>query len=79
MPFTKEEWLDYLVDVRAVPVWAEQVAGNVYFRSIEQSRYAGRRLFGRGTRQYVANILGIVSKADCERVSATIKQRINRT
>jgi hypothetical protein len=71
--------MDYLVDVQAVPVWTEQVAGNVYFRRIVPSRYAGRRLFGRGTRQYVAEVLGIVLEADCERVSATIKQRINRT
>lgn len=82
VPSTREEWIRFLADAKAVPVWSDDVYGNVYFRRLkgpeteaERLTY-GKHVLGKQTRIKVANILGIHTRADCVRVREEIKKKI---
>lgn len=82
VPGTREEWIRFLAEEKAVPVWSEDAYGNVYFRrlrgpetEVERLTY-GRHVLGKQTRINVADILGIHTRADCVRVREEIKKKI---
>lgn len=82
MPSSRQEWIEYLVRQKAVPVWSDEVEGNVYFRRLirptskAEELVWGKHILGKKARQRVAEILGIVTKADCKMVRDLIKERI---
>lgn len=74
----KEEWINYLASVRAVPVWTEKYQPfPVSFRRLQQEGIEGDHLegFGKKTRRRVAEILCIESKEDCEKVRREIMEK----
>jgi len=82
VPSTREEWIRFLADEKAVPVWSEDAQGNVYFRrfkgpetGVERLTF-GRHVFGKQTRMNVADMLGIHTWADCVRIREEIKKKI---
>ena len=82
LPSTKQEWIEYLVKHKAVPIWSSDVEGNIYFRRLTRPTSKveeliwGKHILGKETRQRVAEILGIVTKKDCKMVRDLITERI---
>lgn len=82
VPKNRQEWIEYLVEHKAVPIWTNDVKGNVYFRRLTRPTSKaeelvwGKHIFGKETRQRVAEILGIMTKTDCEMTKDLIKERI---
>ena len=83
VPSSRQEWIEYLVRQKAVPVWSEDVEGNVYFRRLTRPTSKaeelvwGKHITGKRARQTVAEILGIVTKADCKMIRDLIKEKIH--
>jgi len=82
VPSSREEWIEYLVKHKAVPIWNSDIEGNVYFRRLTRPTSKaeelvwGKHILGKETRQRVTEILGIVTKADCKMVRDLIKERV---
>lgn len=71
----RDEWIKYLVSDKIIPVWNESFQPfPVYFRRLIKPEEGGVHLegFGKKTRKRVAEILGIETKEDCERVREEI-------
>lgn len=73
----RDEWINYLASVKAIPVWDESFQPfQVDFRRLTTPENGGVHLegFGKKTRRRVAEILGIEAKEDCERVQGEIEE-----
>ena len=83
VPFSRQEWIEYLVRQKAIPVWSDDVEGNIYFRRLTRPTSKaeelvwGKHIMGGKTRQRVAEILGIVTKEDCKMIRDLIKEKIH--
>lgn len=79
VPSTRGEWIDYLFEMKAIPVRNEHTEGNVYFRRLkipEDVVDPGRRILGKETRKRVAEVLGIDTEEDCRRMREIIKSKM---
>lgn len=82
VPKTPNEWIEFLVRERAVPIWSDDMEGNVYFRRLRGSTSEveklvyGRHIVGKKSRQHVIRVLGITTKEECKITRELIKKRI---
>lgn len=82
VPETPNEWIEFLVRKRAVPIWADDVEGSIYFRRLRgptseaEKLVYGKHILGKKTRLHVARVLGITSKEECKGIREMIKNRI---
>lgn len=76
---SKEEWIEYLAKIKAIPIWDERRCPfPVIFRRSKKQEGTGDHItgFGKKTRQRVAEIIGIKDERDCERVREEIKTKL---
>ena len=77
VPETRNEWIEFLVSKRAVPIWDKDVEGNVYFRRLEGPTIIGdKHIIGKETRKHAAKVLGIITKEECRMIRELVKKKI---
>lgn len=81
IPETFDEATQWLKDAEAIPVWSPRTTeGNVYFRRLASPKNRaeefvwGKHICGKETRKYIARILSINTKQDCQAIRKLVKK-----
>jgi len=74
---TREEWISYLIDNKILPIWRNNVRGNVVFKRLENP-WGTKHAFSKKQRLKVILELDISSKEECDRLRELIKNKIGQ-
>ncbi len=74
---TREEWIKYLTENKILPIWRDDIKGNVVIRRLVKIPFGTKHEFSKKKRMRVILELDIPSKEECRKLREIIKSRID--